>query len=122
LPWVVDGEERSRRRRLLTVPPERSKASAPSATPAYTDLGETTVALAARALDVLGRLHAMGVKLAVDDLGTGYSSLAYLKALPVDELKVDRSFVGQLASNASDAVTVRSTIDLGHNLGLRQRS
>jgi diguanylate cyclase (GGDEF)-like protein len=73
----------------------------------------------ARALDVLGRLHAMGVKLAVDDFGTGYSSMAYLKALPVDELKVDRSFVGQMASNTSDAVIVRSTIDLGHNLGLR---
>jgi EAL domain-containing protein (putative c-di-GMP-specific phosphodiesterase class I) len=73
----------------------------------------------ARALDVLGRLHAMGVKLAVDDFGTGYSSMAYLKALPVDELKVDRSFVGQMASNTSDGVIVRSTIDLGHNLGLR---
>jgi diguanylate cyclase len=73
----------------------------------------------ARALDVLGRLHAMGVKLAVDDFGTGYSSMAYLKALPVDELKVDRSFVGQMSSNTSDAVIVRSTIDLGHNLGLR---
>jgi diguanylate cyclase (GGDEF)-like protein len=73
----------------------------------------------ARALDVLGRLHAMGVKLAVDDFGTGYSSMAYLKALPVDELKVDRSFVGHMSSNTSDAVIVRSTIDLGHNLGLR---
>jgi diguanylate cyclase len=73
----------------------------------------------ARALDVLGRLHAMGVKLAVDDFGTGYSSMAYLKALPVDELKVDRSFVGQMADSSSDAVIVRSTIDLGHNLGLR---
>ncbi len=73
----------------------------------------------ARALDVLGRLHALGVRLAVDDFGTGYSSMAYLKALPVDELKVDRSFVGQMADSSSDAVIVRSTIDLGHNLGLR---
>ncbi|HEV3397904.1 MAG TPA: EAL domain-containing protein [Actinomycetes bacterium] len=73
----------------------------------------------ARALDVLGRLHALGVPLAVDDFGTGDSSMAYLKALPVDELKVDRSFVGQMADSSSDAVIVRSTIDLGHNLGLR---
>jgi diguanylate cyclase len=73
----------------------------------------------ARALDVLGRLHELGVRLAVDDFGTGYSSMACLKALPVDELKVDRSFVGQMADSASDEVIVRSTIDLGHNLGLR---
>jgi diguanylate cyclase len=72
-----------------------------------------------RALDVLGRLHARGVGLALDDFGTGYSSMAYLKALPVDELKVDRSFVGEMVTSQSDTMIVRSTIDLGHNLGLR---
>jgi EAL domain-containing protein (putative c-di-GMP-specific phosphodiesterase class I) len=72
-----------------------------------------------RALEVLGRLHTLGVGLAVDDFGTGYSSMAYLKELPIDELKIDRSFVSQMATSPSDAVIVRSTIDLGHNLGLR---
>ncbi|HEX6676128.1 MAG TPA: EAL domain-containing protein [Actinomycetes bacterium] len=72
-----------------------------------------------RALEVLARLDALGVGLAVDDFGTGYSSMAYLKELPVDELKIDRSFVSQMAASPSDAVIVRSTIDLGHNLGLR---
>jgi len=73
----------------------------------------------ARALEVLGRLNEMGVQLAIDDFGTGYSSMAYLKSLPVHELKVDRSFVAQMTSNTSDAVIVRSTVDLGRNLGLR---
>jgi len=73
----------------------------------------------ARALEILNRLHALGVQLAIDDFGTGYSSMAYLKSLPVQELKVDRSFVQHLRDNQSDAVIVRSTVDLGHNLGLR---
>jgi diguanylate cyclase (GGDEF)-like protein len=73
----------------------------------------------ARALDALDRLHRLGVGLSIDDFGTGYSSMSYLKALPVDELKIDRSFVMQMATNQSDEVIVHSTIDLGHNLGLR---
>jgi EAL domain-containing protein (putative c-di-GMP-specific phosphodiesterase class I) len=73
----------------------------------------------ARALEILGRLDQMGVGLSIDDFGTGYSSMAYLKSLPVHELKVDRSFVSQMTSNARDAVIVRSTVDLGRNLGLR---
>jgi EAL domain-containing protein (putative c-di-GMP-specific phosphodiesterase class I) len=73
----------------------------------------------ARALEVLRGLHALGVAIAIDDFGTGYSSMAYLKELPVDELKIDRPFVSQMAASSRDAVIVRSTIDLGHNLGLR---
>jgi diguanylate cyclase (GGDEF)-like protein len=72
----------------------------------------------ARALSVLRTLHGGGIRLSIDDFGTGYSSMSYLKQLPVDELKVDRSFVTELNAVASDAVLVRSVIDLGHNLGL----
>jgi diguanylate cyclase (GGDEF)-like protein len=72
-----------------------------------------------RSLAVLGRIHAGGVRLAIDDFGTGYSSLSYLKQLPVDEVKIDKSFVIAMALDESDATIVRSTIDLGHNLGLR---
>ncbi|MCW2684842.1 MAG: putative signaling protein, partial [Blastococcus sp.] len=66
----------------------------------------------------LQRLHDLGVKLSIDDFGTGYSSMAYLRRLPVDELKVDRSFVLGMTTNSADAVLVRTAIDLGHNLGL----
>jgi diguanylate cyclase (GGDEF)-like protein len=71
-----------------------------------------------RALQTLEQLHAMGLKLSIDDFGTGYSSLAYLKRLPVDELKIDRSFVMNMETEIQDAKIVRSTIDLAHNLGL----
>jgi diguanylate cyclase (GGDEF)-like protein/PAS domain S-box-containing protein len=67
---------------------------------------------------VLELLHAMGERVAIDDFGTGHSSLVYLQRLPIDEIKVDRSFVMNLATVPSDAVIVRSTIDLAHNLGL----
>jgi diguanylate cyclase (GGDEF)-like protein/PAS domain S-box-containing protein len=71
-----------------------------------------------RALEVLNRLHALGVRLSIDDFGTGYSSLAYLKNLPVQELKVDRSFVTNMRERQSELAIVRSTVDLGHNLGM----
>jgi diguanylate cyclase (GGDEF)-like protein len=70
------------------------------------------------ALAILHQLHDSGIRLSVDDFGTGYSSMAYLKVLPVDELKVDRSFVKDMTSNHSDLVLVQSAVDLGHNLGL----
>ncbi len=72
-----------------------------------------------RAQLTLERLHAMGVDLSIDDFGTGYSSLAYLKRLPVDELKIDKSFVLNMENDVGDTKIVRSTIDLGHNMGLR---
>ncbi|MEX0300448.1 MAG: putative bifunctional diguanylate cyclase/phosphodiesterase [Kordiimonas sp.] len=72
-----------------------------------------------RALDVLNMLSAMGMELSIDDYGTGYSSLSYLKKLPVNELKIDKSFVLKLAHNEEDRILVRSTIELGHNLGLK---
>jgi len=71
--------------------------------------------LAAR---VLGELERLGVRLSIDDFGTGYSSLAYLKNLPVNEIKIDRAFVDSMIEEPSDAMIVRSTVDLGHNLGL----
>jgi EAL domain-containing protein (putative c-di-GMP-specific phosphodiesterase class I) len=71
----------------------------------------------ARAMESLTRLHEIGVRLAIDDFGIGYSSLGYLRRLPVDELKIDRSFVIGLGISQDDVI-VRSTIDLAHNLGL----
>jgi EAL domain-containing protein (putative c-di-GMP-specific phosphodiesterase class I) len=73
---------------------------------------------AERSGQVLDRLRAIGVLLSVDDYGTGYSSLAYLQALPVDELKLDRSFVTHMSSDPRAATIVRSTIELSHQLGM----
>ena len=72
----------------------------------------------AHALESLQALHEMGVQLSIDDFGTGYSSLAYLKKLPVQELKIDRSFVLNLDADDNDLNIVRSTIGMAHNMGL----
>ncbi len=71
------------------------------------------------ALYVLYALNGMGLTLSIDDYGTGYSSMSYLKKLPVQEIKIDKSFVLNLATNNEDEIIVKSTINLGHNLGLK---
>jgi len=73
----------------------------------------------ANAQKVLDRLAELGVRLSIDDYGTGYSSLSYIMRLPVQELKIDQSFISRMTSDQEIATIVRSTIDLGHNLGLK---
>ena len=79
----------------------------------------TVLADPARAHSVLRALSDLGVRLAIDDFGSGNSSLAYLRRLPINVLKIDKSFVLRMEASEDDAVIVRSTIDLGHNLGLK---
>jgi EAL domain-containing protein (putative c-di-GMP-specific phosphodiesterase class I) len=78
----------------------------------------TVMAEPARALAILDELQQLGILLSIDDFGTGYSSLSYLQRLPVDELKIDRSFITHMLANSRDGAIVRSAIDLGHSLGL----
>jgi diguanylate cyclase (GGDEF)-like protein/PAS domain S-box-containing protein len=81
----------------------------------------TEIALMAdppRSAEIFAQLHAMGVKISIDDFGNGYSSLAYLKQLPIDELKIDRSFVIGISPSAEETAIVRSAIEIGHSLGL----
>ena len=74
---------------------------------------------AERALETIERLHALGIGFSIDDFGIGFSSLSYLKQLPIESLKIDRSFVSGMTTNVRDASIVRSTINLAHDLGLR---
>jgi EAL domain-containing protein (putative c-di-GMP-specific phosphodiesterase class I) len=71
----------------------------------------------AHSLAIMSMLQSMGVRLSVDDFGTGYSSLTHLRELPIDEIKIDRSFVAGMATSDADAAIVRTVIDLAHNLG-----
>ena len=70
-------------------------------------------------LNLLNQLHDLGVQISIDDYGTGYSSLAYLKRLPVSEMKIDRTFIKDMAVDEDDKLIVGTTIDMGHNFGLR---
>jgi len=81
------------------------------------EITESTM-MAAFAERTLHRLHALGIGVSIDDFGMGYSSLAYLRRLPVDEIKIDRSFIVDMIREGENTAIVRSTIDLGHNLGL----
>jgi diguanylate cyclase (GGDEF)-like protein len=84
------------------------------------EITESTIMLdPARATEVLNQLSDMGIGLSVDDFGIGYSSLSYLRELPVKELKIDRSFVSEMCTDEGNRFIVRSTIGLGQNLGLR---
>jgi diguanylate cyclase (GGDEF)-like protein/PAS domain S-box-containing protein len=90
--------------------------------PASLEVEVTETAIAAdieRTRQSLADLHQMGVRIAIDDFGTGYSSLAHLRQLPVDTVKIDKSFVHGLTKNDNDTAIVRATIELGHDLGLQ---
>ncbi len=72
-----------------------------------------------QSIEILNQLDKLNIEIAVDDFGTGYSSLAYLKRLPLSKLKIDKSFIMDMIEDDNDAIIVRSTIDLAHNLGMQ---
>jgi diguanylate cyclase (GGDEF)-like protein len=106
----------------LTFPDTVARALAQAGIPGdmlCIEITENTVmADPQRAIAVLRRIRQLGTKTAIDDFGTGYSSMAYLRILPLDEIKIDRSFVTDMATDRSNYVLVESAVDLGHNLGL----
>jgi EAL domain-containing protein (putative c-di-GMP-specific phosphodiesterase class I) len=69
-------------------------------------------------VDILKNLKSLGVKVAIDDFGTGYSSMSYLKHFPIDNLKIDKSFVWELEQDAANQAILKAIVALGHNLGL----
>ena len=84
------------------------------------EITETTVMTGkTRAVECIKQLHAQGLQIAIDDFGTGYSSMSRLKELLVAQIKIDKSFVKDMAINHNDAVIVRSTVELGHSLGMK---
>lgn len=84
------------------------------------EITESTIMMySQQTMDTLNRLKDTGIHFSIDDFGTGYSSLQNLKELPVSELKIDKSFILNMLDNDDDAIIVRSTIDLAHNLGLK---
>ncbi len=83
------------------------------------ELTESVLIDPSLAAERMGELHRLGVRLSVDDFGTGYSSLTYLRGLPVDEVKVDKSFVDAVATDPADRAVVRAVVDIAHTLGMR---
>lgn len=74
---------------------------------------------AVHTIEVLNRLCTLGVRIAIDDYGTGYASLSYLKHFPADELKIDRAFVQHMTTDETDQAIVHSTISMAHSMGMR---
>ncbi|WP_129338161.1 putative bifunctional diguanylate cyclase/phosphodiesterase [Cellulomonas endophytica] len=128
--WRADGHDlrlavnlSARHLSDLALPARVTAALAAHGVPAGSLVLEVTetglLADPARAQEVVAALRALGTSVSVDDYGTGHASLGYLRGLEVDELKIDRSFVGAMLTDATDHVIVRSTVQLAHDLGLR---
>ncbi|MGI9658141.1 MAG: putative bifunctional diguanylate cyclase/phosphodiesterase, partial [Gaiellaceae bacterium] len=104
---------------IQSVESRLDRAGVPASLVEFEITESTVMTDTAKALDAIGRLRAIGAGISLDDFGTGHSSLAHLQRLPVDQLKIDRSFVVNMAQNEKDAFIVRSTVTLGRDLGLK---